>query len=721
VCQRFLIFIENLQNPIREKLMKICPRCHLRYENQDNICPQDGVRLEALPEDKKQVYDALIGSVIEGRYKIISKLGQGGMGAVYKAEQIRMNRICAIKVIPEDMAQNGDAIERFNREAQMSALINDPHAVTVYDFGETNNGMYFLAMEYVDGETLASLIKRERILDLNRTFEIVRQAGQALACAHNQNIVHRDLKPDNIMLAKKDGNIWVKVLDFGIAKRSVDDKSNDLTQTGMVIGTPLYMSPEQLAGEKLDPKSDIYSFSIIAYQLLTGKLPFTGENAQSIMVKRITENPIPPTVANPQVLIPPGVEAAIMNALIRKRDMRTPTIQRFVEQFEQGLRDFNNFKGKTSPTIAIQTSQQQQIPFPPMPGTIPPTQNIPSGSQNLSNKSQGNFIPPPPNLGGFSPNQNPTPYQTGPGQIPFPSQPMSGMSTNPKPFPNQGVPPPTIQTPFPNTQPNAQNTKPPMSGQVPSYPTPSPSIPPPPVPTPLQTFPPQGQKPSFPYQQAPSQGLNPTNPFSQPLYPQPQPQPMNLPKEQKKSYKNFWIFVAFFIFVVLAGGCSMCALFLGARSSPSSIPQDNPVETTSNSTPIDAETNLTLSDEVQRSYEKGVDYLANEKYELAIKELKSVVEKEPSYLSAQKDLAVALYNDKQYTQALEVFYKVDEIEPSNPLTLAFMGFSCQLTNQQNLADKAYKNFLENYPEEEFSNLIKEINVGNATPPDKISY
>src|SRR5262249_11528393 len=155
--------------------MKICPRCNTKYEDKANVCNHDGVRLEKLEEQeaKTEMYDQLIGTVLAGRFKILSKLGQGGMGAVYKAEQVRMGRICAVKVIPEDMAKSGDAIDRFNREAKMSALINDPHAVTVYDFGETEGGMYFLAMEYVEGETLSSLMRREGVLPLARVLPIV--------------------------------------------------------------------------------------------------------------------------------------------------------------------------------------------------------------------------------------------------------------------------------------------------------------------------------------------------------------------------------------------------------------------------------------------------------------------------------------------------------------------------------------------------------------------
>src|SRR5262249_3599792 len=173
--------------------MKICPRCNLKYEDRDNVCNNDGVRLEPLPdfEARSELHDELIGKVLAGRFKILSKLGQGGMGAVYKAEQIRMGRICAVKVIPEEMAKDRDAIDRFDRKARMSALINDPHAVTVYDFGEAEGGVYFLAMELVEGETLSKILAREGALPLLRVINIVHQCGEALAAAHKQHIVHR--------------------------------------------------------------------------------------------------------------------------------------------------------------------------------------------------------------------------------------------------------------------------------------------------------------------------------------------------------------------------------------------------------------------------------------------------------------------------------------------------------------------------------------------------
>lgn len=734
--------------------MKICPRCHLKYDNQDTNCAQDGSKLEPLPEVKNQVLDSLIGTVLEGRYRIISKIGQGGMGAVYKAEQTRMNRICAIKVIPEDMAQNGDAIERFNREAQMSALINDPHAVTVYDFGETSTGMYFLAMEYVEGETLSSLLKREKIIPLQRTFEIIRQAGQALAAAHNQHIVHRDLKPDNIMIARKDNNDWVKVLDFGIAKLAVGEKGNDLTQTGMVIGTPLYMSPEQLAGEKLDPRSDIYSFSIIAYQLLTGKLPFSGDSAQSIMVKRLTENPLPPSIANPQAGIPPSVEGAIMNALARDRNARTPTIQKFIEQFEQGVRDFVNFRGKTGPTLSPQTNPQGPYPTNPNMGGSPPP----------------GFI-----------STNPTPamgFAANPGTVGYPPQQQP---TNPNAFPNTmpGMPP-GQQTPFPNapgmpTKPNVYPNAP-MQGamggpsgsqQQAPYPQPPMGVPSGPQPTAYPKGPmtgpsgqptaypqppmggPSGSQPPYPmqgnltnrppstYNPTQQQGLGPSNPYASPmpLVPGQSPYPtgptgQQLPVPPKKSNKSFWFFAAIFIVVLLAGSCSMCIVLLNNSShSRNSAPSN---DTTSSDTATVAansqsessnETSNETSNESNKAedhFNKAMDYLDQDNSQSAITEFQEAIALNPNYFEAQEELGVTFYNNKQYNDAATVFVKAYDLAQTNPQLLAFAGYAYQLAGQTQSATETYDRFLQKHADSSFASKIQEIKDGKATPPTQLS-
>jgi len=225
-------------------------------------------------------------------YHIIKKLGEGGMGAVYLGEHVKMGRKSAIKVMTQSLANDTDAIARFNREAANAASINHANVCAIYDFGETPDGTIFLAMEYIEGEALTDLVKREGPLDLKRAGAILKQTGDALQAAHELGIVHRDLKPDNIMIAKaRDGSDLVKVVDFGIAKAMSGEEGQNVTRTGLVVGTPEYMSPEQLSGDKLDGRSDVYSLALVFFRMITGVLPFEADSAQEVMIKRLTDDP----------------------------------------------------------------------------------------------------------------------------------------------------------------------------------------------------------------------------------------------------------------------------------------------------------------------------------------------------------------------------------------------------------------------------------------------
>ncbi|MBI4850757.1 MAG: protein kinase [Acidobacteria bacterium] len=313
--------------------MKVCPQCQTQFNDNATFCGQDGSRLSPYSKDKTKE-DLLVGTWLDAKFKIISKLGQGGMGAVYKAEHVRMGRLCAIKVIPTDLSQSFDVIERFEYEAKLSAKLTDPHAIGVFDFGKTADGMFYLVMEYVDGETISSILRREGPMPLARVIEICKQAGAALADAHSQKIIHRDLKPDNIMISKKNNQDWVEVLDFGIAKFS--DEGHAQTNVGLVMGTPAYMSPEQVSGDKLDTRSDVYSFALVVYQMLVGALPFPVESSRNTMISRLMHNPQPPSIVNPKIVLPKEVEKAIMAALARNREERTSTIEKLIEDLEQG-------------------------------------------------------------------------------------------------------------------------------------------------------------------------------------------------------------------------------------------------------------------------------------------------------------------------------------------------------------------------------------------------
>lgn len=291
---------------------KVCPTCGTEYPLSERFCPRDGTALRG-----SNPQGDLVGSVIAERYHIMKKLGEGGMGTVYLAEHVKMGRKAALKVMNPGMNQDADAIARFNREAANASRLSHPNICGIYDFGETSDGLIYLAMEFIEGVSLSSLIETHGSLAPARAASIIHQSADALQVAHDVGIVHRDLKPDNIMIAKsRDGSDNAKVVDFGIAKASSSD-AQKVTKTGLVVGTPEYMSPEQLAGDKLDGRSDIYSLCLVAFNCLTGKLPFPSNSAQEAMIMRLTDHPKSLTDMRPDISWPEELEAVMAKALAR--------------------------------------------------------------------------------------------------------------------------------------------------------------------------------------------------------------------------------------------------------------------------------------------------------------------------------------------------------------------------------------------------------------------
>jgi len=311
--------------------VKTCPQCGKEYPDTVKFCPLDGTTLRA----KSPTAD-LVGQVVADRYAIVKKLGEGGMGAVYLGEHVKMGRKSAIKVMNPSMAADADAISRFNREASNASRISHPNVCQIYDFGETPDGIIYLAMEYIEGAALTDIIEREGALPPPRAVRILRQSADALAAAHDLGIVHRDLKPDNIMIVQaRDGADVVKVVDFGIAKAVAGDEAGQkVTKTGLVVGTPEYMSPEQLSGDKLDGRSDIYSLGLVFYRMLTGVLPFQADSAQETMIKRLTDEPMPLASARPDIAFPPGLQAVLDRALARTPSERYAVATEFARDAE---------------------------------------------------------------------------------------------------------------------------------------------------------------------------------------------------------------------------------------------------------------------------------------------------------------------------------------------------------------------------------------------------
>ena len=297
--------------------LKTCPTCGTEYPVSERFCPKDGSALRSA-----DVHADLVGQVVAERYHVLQKLGEGGMGQVYLAEHVRMARRCAVKVMSPNLTRDPDAVSRFNREAANASRITHPNVAAIYDFGETSDGLIYLAMEFVDGEPLTKLIQRLGALPLARAVNIARQTADALTVAHELGIVHRDLKPDNIMIGRgREGADMVKVVDFGIAKAS-QNEAQKVTKTGLVVGTPEYMSPEQLAGDKLDGRSDVYSLGLVTFVMLTGKLPFPSETAQEAMLMRLMEKPKTLAEMRPDLTFPPGLQAVFDKVLARDMTQR---------------------------------------------------------------------------------------------------------------------------------------------------------------------------------------------------------------------------------------------------------------------------------------------------------------------------------------------------------------------------------------------------------------
>ena len=264
---------------------KICPQCGTRYDGDNRFCTLDGATLVL-----ENPSDSLTGTTLADRYDIGPKLGEGGMGEVYLATHIRMKRKVAVKVMRAWLTKDPAAIGRFHREAENASQITHPNVAGVYDFGEAN-GLVYLAMEFVEGESLTAVLNREKTLNHIRASDIVSQTADALAAAHSLGILHRDLKPDNVMIGRTRARTdLVKLLDFGIA-RVMGRETQHFTSTGLIVGTPEWMSPEQIAGDTLDARSDIYTLGLIAFRMLTGEGAFSGATSQEVLLSKMTKAP----------------------------------------------------------------------------------------------------------------------------------------------------------------------------------------------------------------------------------------------------------------------------------------------------------------------------------------------------------------------------------------------------------------------------------------------
>ena len=300
-----------------------CPKCGETYDESVAFCAKDGSSLTIVDESD------LVGKVGGGRYRVISRIGEGGMGQVYLAEHIRMKRKSAIKIMRQALLHEPEALQRFTREAENASKINHPNVAAIFDFGETDEGLVYLAMEFVDGEALAATLKREVALHPVVGADIIAQAADALQSAHDLGILHRDIKPDNVMVSKRtDGTFVVKLVDFGIA-RSTDRSAQQVTRTGFAVGTPEYMSPEQLSGDVLDPRSDQYSLALVAFMALTGHDAFVSASSKESLIARLTSRPRRLVEVRSDLEWPLSLQDVFDKALAPDPVDRYPTISEF--------------------------------------------------------------------------------------------------------------------------------------------------------------------------------------------------------------------------------------------------------------------------------------------------------------------------------------------------------------------------------------------------------
>jgi serine/threonine protein kinase len=296
-----------------------------------SLCPHDATALVRSADLASAAIDPMVGQVIAGRFTVLSRLGEGAMGTVYRAKQSPIGREVAVKILRSERALDETSRGRFLREARANSLLTSPNTVTVFDFGTGDKGEFYLAMELLEGESLGQRLKRVGRLDAAAALDIARQALRSLAEAHEKGIIHRDLKPDNLFFSRLRSNETyeeiVKVLDFGIAKMLRDDEAIDAieTQAGTVFGTPRYMSPEQAQGKPLDARSDLYSLGVMLYQMLTGRPPFTDDDAIVVMARHIKTMPRPMSEVAPDANIPPEVESAVMRMLSKDPAKRPQT------------------------------------------------------------------------------------------------------------------------------------------------------------------------------------------------------------------------------------------------------------------------------------------------------------------------------------------------------------------------------------------------------------
>jgi serine/threonine protein kinase len=346
------------------------------------ICPDDDTLLTPL------LVDTLIGTTLADKYQILEKLGSGGMGLVYKAKHLLMKRLVAIKLMLPQFAASATALKRFRQEAQAASHLNHPNILKVYDFGVTPQGLPYLVMDLLEGTNLSAELTKHNYLPLGRALNIFVQTCAALYHAHQKGVIHRDLKPGNIMLVDYDGQSdVVQIVDFGMAKilSEMDGENEELTKTGEVFGSPMYMSPEQCMGRELDGRSDIYSLGCVMYRTLTGRPAVAGASAMECFNKHATALPAPFSEVAPELMLPPSLEAIIFKAMAKEVHERQDSMAQLREELlaELGQADISS-------SMQVGADSQQKLSTSQSGPASNTGSSVASSSSNSTSSSAAN-------------------------------------------------------------------------------------------------------------------------------------------------------------------------------------------------------------------------------------------------------------------------------------------------------------------------------------------